>query len=157
VGGFAVQLAHQRGAYVIGTVSTMNIGAARKLGADEVIDYTTTRFEQVIEQVDLVFDTVGGERLERSPSVVRPGGRLVSIAAEPPRERAAARGISAAYFVVAPNREQLVELARLVDSGNLQPTIDEVFPLAEARKAFERSLGDHRAGKIVLRIAGEQA
>jgi NADPH:quinone reductase-like Zn-dependent oxidoreductase len=153
VGAFAVQLAHGRGAHVVGTASTKDLGTVRELGADQVVDHTGARFEDVVDQVDLVFDTVGGERLERSPAVVRPGGRLVSIATEPPREPAAARGISAVYFVVEPNREQLVELTRLVDSGALRPTIDEVFPLADARKAFERSLGNHGRGKIVLRVA----
>ena len=157
VGGFAVQLAHHRGAEVIGTVSTGNVDTAFQLGVDQVVDHTRTRFEDVVGQVDLVFDTAGGDRLERSPEVVRPGGRLVSVATEPPRERAAAAGISAHYFVVAPNREQLVELARLVDRGDLRPVVDEVFPLADARTAFERSLGDHRPGKIVLRVADEQA
>jgi len=155
VGHFAVQLARWRGAHVIGTVSPMNVETARQLGADEIIDHTTTRFEDVIGQVDLVFDTAGGERLARSPSVVRRGGRLVSVATEPSQERAAALGIIAVYFVVVPNREQLVELARLIDSGDLRPAIDEIFPLANARQAFERTLGDHRAGKIVLRVADE--
>ncbi len=155
VGNFAVQLARQRSAYVIGTVSTMNIAAAHKLGVDEVIDHTVTRFEDVVPDVDLVFDTVGGKRLERSAFVVRPGGRLVSVASEPPQEQATARGIKAIYFVVEPNREQLIELAKLVDSGNLQPVIDEVFPLAKAREAFERSLTAHTSGKIVLHIADE--
>jgi NADPH:quinone reductase-like Zn-dependent oxidoreductase len=155
VGAFAVQLAHGRGAHVVGTASTKDLGTVSELGADQVVDHTGARFEDVVDQVDLVFDTVGGERLERSPAVVRPGGRLVSIATEPPREPAAARGISAVYFVVEPNRGQLVELTRLVDSGALRPTIDEVFPLADARKAFERSLGNHGRGKIVLRVADE--
>jgi NADPH:quinone reductase-like Zn-dependent oxidoreductase len=155
VGGFAVQLAHWRGAHVIGTASAQNLETARRLGADQVIDHTSTRFEDAAGQVDLVFDTVGGDRLERSPAVVRPGGRLVSVATEPPQKRAAARGITAVYFVVEPNREQLVELARLADSGDLRPTIDAVFPLSDARKAFERSLGDHRGGKIVLRVVDE--
>jgi NADPH:quinone reductase-like Zn-dependent oxidoreductase len=153
VGNFAVQLARERGAYVIGTASSMNVAAARKLGVDDVIEYTTTRFEDVIGQVDLVFDTVGGDRLERSPSVVHPGGRLVSVASEPSQEQAAARGIKALYFVVTPNGKQLVELARLVDNGRLQPAINQVFPLANARDAFERSLNPHTAGKIVHRIA----
>ena len=153
VGGFAVQLAHGRGAYVIGTASGGNVATARSLGADQVIDHTTTRFEDVVEEVDLVFDTVGGDRLERSPAVVRRGGRLVSVATDPPQERAAARGIAALYFIVEPSREQLVELARLVDDGDLRVTIDEVFALADARAAFERSLGEHGGGKIVLRVA----
>jgi NADPH:quinone reductase-like Zn-dependent oxidoreductase len=150
VGHLAVQLGRARGAYVIGTASAANVEAVRQLGADEVID-SSHRFEDLVEDVDLVFDTAGGERLERSSAVLRPGGRLVSVASEPPR----LRGIKSSYFVVEPNREQLVELARLADQGRLRPVIDEVFPLADARKAFERSLGDQRRGKIVLRVADE--
>ncbi len=155
VGHFAVQLASLHGANVIGTVSTRNVEAARKLGLVEVIEHPTTRFEEVVDQVDLVFDTVGGDRLNRSISVVRPGGRLVSVASEPSQEQATARGIKAIYFVVEPNGKQLVELAKLADNGDLQPTIDEIFPLAKARQAFERSMSAHTAGKIVLRIANE--
>ena len=155
VGGFAVQLAHRHGAHVIGTASGGNVSTARFLGADQVVDHTSTRFEDVVEEVDLVFDTVGGARLERSPAVVRRGGRLVSLVAEPPKEPTAARGITAVYFVVEPNRDQLVELARLVDGGGMRVTIDEVFALADGRAAFERSLGEHGGGKIVLRIADE--
>jgi NADPH:quinone reductase-like Zn-dependent oxidoreductase len=146
VGSFAVQLARARGAHVIGTASTRNVGTVRALGADQVVDHTRTRFEDVIDPVDLVFDTAGGERLERSHAVLRPGGRLVSVAEEAP---------GAVYFVVEPNREQLVELAKLADDGKLRPTVDEVFPLADARTAFERSLGEHGAGKIVLRVVDE--
>jgi NADPH:quinone reductase-like Zn-dependent oxidoreductase len=153
VGAFAVQLAHRCGAKVVGTVSTANLEAARALGADQVVDHTTSRFEDAVEQVDVVFDTAGGERLERSPAVLRPGGRLVSVAEEPPR--GAARGITASYFVVEPNRQQLVELAEAADRGELRPVIDEVFPLGDARQAFERSLGNHRAGKIVLRVVDD--
>jgi NADPH:quinone reductase-like Zn-dependent oxidoreductase len=148
VGGFAVQLARWRGAQVVGTASTGNLDTARRLGADQVVDHTTTRFEDAVGQVDLVFDTAGGERLARSPAVLRPGGRLVSVATEPP----APPGIDAVYFVVEPDREQLVQLARLADGGELRPTIDRVFPLADAREAFARSLGEHPGGKIVLRV-----
>jgi NADPH:quinone reductase-like Zn-dependent oxidoreductase len=155
VGHFAVQLARHCGAYVIGTVSTANLEAARQLGADEMIDHTTTRFEEVVSQVDLVFDTVGGDRLERSPAVVRPGGRLISVASEPSQEQAATHGITALYFVVEPNGRQLVELAKRVDGGQLRPVIAEVFRLVEARQAFERSLTRHQAGKIVLRVADD--
>jgi NADPH:quinone reductase-like Zn-dependent oxidoreductase len=158
VGSFAVQLAHGRGAHVIGTTSTGNVEAARQLGADEVIDHTTTRFEDVVSKVDLVFDAVGDEEiLVRSLAIVRTGGKLVSLAAKPIQERATERGVRAVYFVVEPNRLQLIELATLVDGGELRPTIDEVFPLASARKAFERSLLDNRRGKIVLRVDDELA
>jgi len=155
VGHFAVQFAHQCGAYVIGTVSSGNIKAARELGADEIIDYTAIRFEDVIHDVDLVFDTVGGDRLERSPAAIRKGGRLISVAAEPPHERAKSLGIESLYFVVSPSRAQLTEIARLVDSGILRPAIDKVFPLSRAREAFERSLVYHGSGKIILRVADE--
>jgi NADPH:quinone reductase-like Zn-dependent oxidoreductase len=151
VGHLAVQLARVRGAHVIGTASAVNVDAVRGLGADEVIDHSSVRFEDAVEEVDLVFDTAGGEKLQRSPSVLRPGGRLVSVAAEPPRRRE----IKSIYFVVEPNREQLVELARLADQGHLRPAIDEVFPLVNARRAFERSLDDQRRGKIVLRVADD--
>jgi len=155
VGSFAVQLARWRGAHVTATTSAGNVETVQRLGADRVVDHTRTRFEDAIEPVDLVFDTVGGDRLARSPAVLRPGGRLVSVATEPSQERAAAHGITAVYFVVEPNREQLVELAGLVDTGELRPLVGEVFALADARAAFERSLGDHRPGKIVLRVTDD--
>ncbi|HYY78698.1 MAG TPA: NADP-dependent oxidoreductase [Actinomycetes bacterium] len=150
VGGFAVQLARWRGAFVAGTASTANLEAARGLGADQLVDHSRERFEDLVEPVDLVFDTAGGDRLERSAAVVRPGGRLVSVAAEPPPQAAAARGIQPVYFVVEPNREQLVEIARLADQGVLRVTVEETFPLANARAAFERVQQRHGAGKVVL-------
>lgn len=149
VGHFAVQLAHRFGAYVIGTASTAGVASVRSFGADEVVDRTTTRFEDALEPVDLVFDTVGGELLARSPAVTRPGGRIVSIAEEPPY------GVNATYFVVEPNRDQLVDLARLADAGDVRPAIDSVFPLSEARAAFARSMTAGKRGKVVLRIADE--
>jgi NADPH:quinone reductase-like Zn-dependent oxidoreductase len=153
VGHLAVQLAHQRGATVIGTVATENIPAAKKLGVDQVVDTSTTQFEDVVSEVDLVFDTVGGDRLERSPAVVRKGGKLVSVASQPNQEAAKRRGIEAIYFVVAPNRQQLIEIAKLADGEMLEPKVGEVFPLDKAKEAFEHSLLHHGAGKIVLRVA----
>jgi NADPH:quinone reductase-like Zn-dependent oxidoreductase len=147
VGHLAVQLARARGAYVIGTASTAGVAEVSELGADEVVDSSSVRFEDAVGEVDLVFDTAGGERLDRSPAVLRPGGRLVSVAAEPPSRD----GIVSVYFVVEPNRGQLAELAALADRGELRPAIAEVFDLADARVAFERLAGRLR-GKIVLRI-----
>jgi len=155
VGSFAVQLAHRRGARVVATASTGNPETARRLGADQVIDHTATRFEDAAGQIDLVFDTVGGDRLERSAVVVRPGGRLVSVAGEPRPSMRPRAGITAVYFVVEPNRQQLAELASLADGGDLRPLVDRVFPLAEARAAFVYSLGGHPGGKVVLRVADE--
>jgi NADPH:quinone reductase-like Zn-dependent oxidoreductase len=151
VGHFAVQLARTLGVHVIGTASAPNVEVVRELGADEVIDHSSRRFEDIVEDVDLVVDTVGGERLERSPAVLRPGGRIVSVAGEPPHRD----GITSTYFVVEPNRAQLVELARLADQRDLRPAIDEVFPLVDARRAFERLENERSPGKIVLRVVGE--
>jgi NADPH:quinone reductase-like Zn-dependent oxidoreductase len=151
VGHLAVQLARGRGAHVIATASTLNLDRARELGPDQVVDHTTTRFEDVIDPVDLVFDTVGGDLLTRSPAVLRPGGRLVSVAEEPPADAAAGRKIVALYFVVEPNREQLLEIATLADSGELRPAVGEVFDLADARSAFARSMSRDKHGKVVLR------
>jgi NADPH:quinone reductase-like Zn-dependent oxidoreductase len=137
---------------VIGTTSTDGVDVVRELGAEQVVDHTSARFEDEVEPVELVFDTAGGERLERSAAVVRPGGRIVSIATEPPT---GSEGVTSLYFVVEANREQLLEIARLADEGALRPTIDAVFPLSEAHAAFERSAGVHGAGKIVLRVVGE--
>ena len=147
VGSFAVQLARHRGAHVIGTASTSGVETVRDLGADEVVDTSKARFEKAVEPVDLVFDTAGGELLERSPAILRAGGRLVTVAEEPPGD-----GI---YFIVEPNREQLVEIGRLADAGKLRSLVDSVFPLEEARAAFERSMEPGKRGKVVLRVADE--
>jgi NADPH:quinone reductase-like Zn-dependent oxidoreductase len=144
VGGFAVQLARAAGAHVIGTASAANLDFVLELGAHEVVD-AANAFEDAVEPVDVVFDTAGGERLRRSPAVLRAGGRLVSVAEEPPE--------GGVYFIVEPNRDQLGSLARLVDGGDLRPPLVEVFPFAAAREAFARSLEPGRRGKVVLTVA----
>jgi NADPH:quinone reductase-like Zn-dependent oxidoreductase len=149
VGQFATQLARERGAHVVGTASGEAVAAARALGADEVVDAGSVRFEDVVEPVDLVFDTVGGDTLMRSPSVLSEGGRLVSVAEEPPQGPPT---ITATYFVVEANRDQLLELTRLVDERKLVPAVDSVFPLAEARSAFERVQESGKHGKVVLQV-----
>jgi NADPH:quinone reductase-like Zn-dependent oxidoreductase len=145
VGQFATQLARWRGAHVVATASPQAFEAARALGAHEVID-GRSELDDGINPVDLVFDTVGGELLERAPALLANGGRLVSVAEEPPGE--------GTYFVVEPSREQLVELARLVDSGELRVPIDSTFALSEAAAAFERAHAAGKHGKVVIRVAG---
>jgi NADPH:quinone reductase-like Zn-dependent oxidoreductase len=148
VGQFATQLARWRGAYVVATASPPAFEGARALGAHEVID-GRGELDDRVGPVDLVFDTVGGEFLERAPGLLARGGRLVSVAAEPPG--------AGMYFVVEPSREQLVELARLLDSGELGVAIDSTFALSEAAAGFERSLASGKHGKVVIRVAGEGA
>src|SRR5262249_34187225 len=139
VGVFAVQLARWQGAYVIGTASASNLAFVRALGAEEVIDYCAQRFEEVVHGLDVVFDTVGGETLERSWGVLKPGGRLVTVAAS--GEQTTDERVRAAYFIVEPSRAQLTEIARLIDGGALRPVVGAVFPLAEARQAYQHKPG----------------
>ncbi len=141
VGSFAVQLARTRGAHVIGSASAARLGLVGELGAHEVVD-ASARFEDLVEPVDVVFDTAGGERLRRSEAVLRPGGRLVSVAEQPP-----AGGV---YFIVEPNRDQLSSLAELAEAGTLRPPPVETFPLTAAAEAFARSVQPGRRGKVVL-------
>ncbi len=148
VGHLAVQLALERGAHVAAAVSAGNLDGARSLGAHEVFERTTD-LDNAFEPVDLVFDTAGGDLLARAPALLLPGGRIVSVAEQPPD------GIAAVYFVVEQNRGQLAELTRLVDAGRLRPTIDSVFPLDDVRAAFERSGARSTRGKVVLRVSDE--
>ncbi len=153
VGVFAVQLAHWAGAKVIATASRRNHDLLRDLGADEVIDYTTMPFEEAARGVDLVLDTVGGDTLQRSPEVIRPGGMLISIVDDqPPDTITKENDVRFAYFVVEPDREELIQIGTLIDSGNLRPIVDTVYPLAQARQAYEQAEKGHTRGKIVLRV-----
>ena len=153
VGTYAVQLAHGRGAHVIGTARAANHGFLRDLGADEVIDYTTVRFEDRVRDVDIVLDSVGGDTLERSWGVLRKGGVLVTIADSVPADKAAAYGVRGVDFIVEPSRAQLIEIARLIEAGALRVIVEATFPLREARAAFVRGLGGHNRGKLVLQVA----
>jgi NADPH:quinone reductase-like Zn-dependent oxidoreductase len=152
VGTFAVQLAKWKGAYVIGTASARNRDFLRQLGADEVIDYQATPFEEVVREVDVVFDTLGGDTQKRSWKVLKRGGILVSIIGPPSPELAAAQGVRQAFVFVKPNAMQLAEMATLVDSGKLKSVVETVLPLADARRAQELSQGGHTRGKIVLKV-----
>lgn len=145
VGLFAVQLAHWRGAHVIATASAHNIEFVCDLGADEVIDHRAQRFEDVARDVDVILDTVGGDTLARSWGVLGPNGRLVTIAASV--EHTSERRARDAFFIVEPNRAQLRTVARMIDAGELRPVVGAVFPLAQARQAYE-----HKPvrGKVVL-------
>jgi NADPH:quinone reductase-like Zn-dependent oxidoreductase len=152
VGVFAVQFAHWIGANVIATASARNRDFLRELGADETIDYTTTRFEQVVRDVDVVFDMVGGDTLERSYGVLKTGGVLVSVAMPPSPEKAKEHGARSVWFIVEPNRDQLIEIGELIDGGQIRPIVDTVFPLSQARQAYELGARGHTRGKIVLSV-----
>jgi NADPH:quinone reductase-like Zn-dependent oxidoreductase len=151
VGVFAVQIARWRGARVTGTASKPNLDFVRGLGADEAIDYQATRFEDVVRDIDVVFDTVGGKTLEKSWGVLNAGGRLVTIAASghgTTDERA-----RAAFFIVEPSRSQLEEIGWLIDSGAIRPIVASVLPLALARQAYRHKPAH---GKVVLRVVSSE-
>lgn len=150
VGSFAVQFARWRGARVTATVSPANIDFVRSLGADDVIDYRAERFDERVQGVDAVLDTVGGDTLRRSWTVLKPGGRLVTVAAS--EEDAQDQRTREAFFIVETRREELEEIARLFDSGQVRPVVGAQFPLADAIRAYQTK---PVRGKVVLRMNGE--
>lgn len=152
VGTFAVQLAKLKGARVIATASSRNHDFLRSLGADQTIDYNTTKFEDVVHNVDVVLDTITGETGDRSYQVLKKGGTYVSILMPPNQEKAAAHGVRTHHTFVQPNVDQLNELATLVDTGRLEPIIEKVFPLAEARAAMDSNQAGHTRGKIAIAV-----
>src|SRR5213083_2035176 len=153
VGHFAVQLAKWKDAYVFATASTKNQDLLRKVGVDEPIDYTQQRFEDVARNIDIVLDTIGGQTQERSWSVLKKGGNLVSLVQPPSEETAKELGVRAALLGAQPNGAQLAEIAEIIDSGKLAPIIDRILPLSEARRAHELIQSGHTHGKIALRVS----
>lgn len=154
VGAYAVQLAKQAGVHVVATSSSADLDYVRALGADTVMDYKKERFEESLNGVDVVLDTVGGETQERSLRVLKPGGILVSVVS-PVSEGAQNRyRIRAAYFYVDVTTTRLNQITKLFDSGKLVAKVGTVLPLGEVRRAHEMLGGaPHKRGKIVLSIA----
>lgn len=153
VGHFAVQFARVRGSSVIATAAEQHLDFVRSIGADEAIDYKKQRFEDVVGEVDLVYDLVGGDTQDRSFAVLKRGGTLVSTLTEPDQEKARAHGIRALRYTVQENAAELDEIARLIDAGKVKPKVSKIFPLADAAKAQQYLAERHPEGKIVLRIA----
>jgi NADPH:quinone reductase-like Zn-dependent oxidoreductase len=155
VGHLAVQIAKDRGAHVIGTAREPKHAFVRSLGADEVIDYTTTDFAEAVRDADIVLDTIGGDYGPRSLRTLRDGGTLVSIV--PPveedlRAAAAERGIASGWTLVEPDHQGMKEIAAMVEAGRLRAEIDTVFPLEEAGKAHALGETGRTTGKIVLAV-----
>ena len=151
VGALTVQLAAILGARVTATVRSDARELVSGFGAGRVIDVRTEAFDEIGPVYDVVIDTVGGETLDRSFGVLRRGGRLITLSAPPPVGRADDYGVTATFFIVVPNRDQLAQLAALVDSGRLRVEIAETFPLDDGRDAFESGRrSPQRAGKTVI-------
>jgi NADPH:quinone reductase-like Zn-dependent oxidoreductase len=151
VGLFAVQFARWKGAHVVATTSAANLEYVRSLGAETVIDYTATPFEEA-GQVDLVLDTIGGATMQRSMRLLRRGGTLVSVVESPPAELAQELGIRAVFNPTIPNSGHLRRIVELINAGEARPAIRQSFPMVEASRAHALSETGHGRGRVVIRI-----
>lgn len=152
IGSIAIQLAKHLGAYVVTTVSSEDKEFVKSLGADEVIDYQKEKFEEKLLSFDAVFDTVGGDTLDRSFKVLKKGGILVSMLGEPSKDLAAEYGVKVIGQNTQTNSKNLSRLAQLVDQGVIKPQVIKVFPLDQTRQAFEYVETGHPKGKVVIEI-----
>lgn len=153
VGVYALQLVHWKGAHAIATASKGNLDLLRTLGADELIDYTSTRFETVVHDLDVFIDTLGGDTPERAIKVLRPDGILVTVAGRLPPEMGKAEGVRTMSAGRAP-ASNLKQISSLFQSGQLKAVVGKVFKLEEARQAHELSQTGHGRGRIILRMGG---
>ncbi|MCA9571614.1 MAG: NADP-dependent oxidoreductase [Myxococcales bacterium] len=151
VGSLAIQLAHHLGATVITTASAASADGLRALGADEVVDYREVDFVERARDIDLVFDTIGGDTQARSWSCLKPGGRLWSIVQTPDVGEAERRGMESGFIFIQPDGETLRTLAGLVEAGALRAVIDTVYTPDQAREAYARSMSGRAKGKLVFR------
>jgi NADPH:quinone reductase-like Zn-dependent oxidoreductase len=152
VGSIAVQLAHAKGAHVTATASKAKAALVRSLGADEVIDYHAQDFSTVARDMDVVFDTIGGDVQEKSWGVLKPRGMLVSITDRPSEDRARAEGKRAAHVFIGPNAAILKDLAGMVDLGQIRPLIAAEFGLDNTAKAQDFSETGRATGKVVIYV-----
>ncbi|MFM7446898.1 MAG: NADP-dependent oxidoreductase, partial [Tabrizicola sp.] len=152
VGSIAIQLAKAKGAHVTATASSAKAALVKSLGADEVIDYRAQDFSNLAKDMDVVLDTVGGETQEKSWSVLKPGGFLVSITDRPLEDRAKAEGKRAGFVFIGPNAPILTELAGMVDLGQVRPIIAAEYGLNDAARAQEASETGRATGKIVIYV-----
>jgi alcohol dehydrogenase len=154
IGSIAIQLAKRLGAYVATTASTNDKQFVKELGADEVIDYKTQTFEDLLpHDYDAVFDTVGGETYKRSFAVLKRGsGMIVSMLEQPNQQLMEQFGVKATFQFTQVNRERLTKLAQWVDQNNIRVNVDRTFPLEEAGKALDYQKDVHPRGKVVLAI-----
>ncbi|WP_353064574.1 NADP-dependent oxidoreductase [Tunturibacter psychrotolerans] len=152
VGIFAVQLAHNHGAYVIATASTPTLDLVKQLGADEVIDYKTSRFQDLVHEIDVVFDTVGGETRDLSWPILKPEGRMITIAAD--AETSTDPRAKESFFIVEPSQTQLIEIAKLLDAGSLKTFVSAAVPLDDAAAAYAKTISQKLGyGKVVITLA----
>ncbi|SRR6266496_713666 len=176
VGTFAIQLAKHLGAMVATTTSTANVDWVKRLGADVVIDYRKDDFETILHDYDVVLDTLGGETLEKSLRVLKPGGKLISIAGPPDpefakemgaswilrqltrllshsiRKKAKRHGVSYSFVVMRASGDQLRQISSLIDSGAIRPVVDRVFPFESTKEALSYVEKGRAKGKVIVKV-----
>ena len=152
VGSFAIQIAKARGAKVFATASTPNQDLLKQLGADVAIDYTKQKFEDVVKDVDVVLDSVGKDTLARSYGVIKKGGFIATLVAEPDQAELDKHGIRGAPISVKPNASELAEITKLIEEKKIKVIISQTLPLTDAVKAQEQAATHHTRGKIVIKI-----
>ncbi len=155
VGHFAVQIAKYLGAYVIGTASDANYDFVKELGAEEFVDYTQVRFEDELKEVNVVFDTVGGDYPKRSLDILKNGGRLVAIAGgitDEVKELAAKKNVTAIAYMVHSNGDDMEQLAELLEAGTIKSHISKVYAFSEMAEAHRQSETGKTRGKIVVEL-----
>jgi len=157
VGAYAVQLARRVAHEVVATAFSDDVAYVQTLGADRVIDVQKSRFEEVLTDVDVVLDTIGGDTQDRSFSVLKPGGVLVSAVSAPDQQKAARNGVRALFFLVEVSSRRLEQIGDLIEAGELTTSVGNVLPLSAARIAHEMLAGKpHKRGKIVLTVDRSQ-
>lgn len=152
IGHIAIQLAKSVGAYVATTVKAEDMEFVKSLGADEAIDYTSQKFEELLKEYDAVFDTVGGETTDKSFQVLKKGGILVSMLGEPKQELSQKYEVTAIGQGTQTDTTRLTRLTELVDAGKIKVHIDKIFPLKQVQEAFTYQEKIHPKGKVVLQI-----
>jgi len=152
IGSVAIQVAKSLGAYVATTAMADERAYVQELGADEVIDYKKEMFEAKLKNFDAVFDTIGGDTMEKSFTVLRKGGMLVSMVGQPNPELAQKAGVTAIGQSTHVTTEVLKRLAQLVDSGTIKVRVAKVYPLEKAKEAFQLVEAGHPRGKVVLEV-----
>jgi NADPH:quinone reductase-like Zn-dependent oxidoreductase len=152
VGSLGIQIARARGAHVIATCSEKNADFVRSLGANEVIAYDRTPFDSAVREIDVVFDTMGGEVHERSYKVLKRGGLMVCLMAEPFTDRAAEYGVTVKQAPVLPRKDILHALLGMMAEGSLRIPIQNTLPFSDFRRAHELSQQGRTRGKVVLQL-----
>ncbi|WP_112181956.1 NADP-dependent oxidoreductase [Paraliobacillus zengyii] len=154
VGSLAIQIAKHLGAYVATTASEKNAAYMKELGADQIINYQTQDFAEELNNFDVVLDTMGGEILNKSFTVLKPKGRLVTIAGQPDQTLAEKYQIEASGYWLNPDGKQLSELGKLLDNGIVKPQVGHVFGFSEEEMKEAHALSEthHAKGKIVIKV-----